>query len=235
MDSIEARWHLNCRPDYLNRVWAEVQSGRRRVMEIGGTTSRSTGDRALPAHVESYTICDISAEELAHAPEGFETLQLDACGDLDIPGGQFDLIVSKFCGEHMPDGRKFHANMHHLLAEGGVAVHLVPTLFVSPFLINWLFPERLTRNMVRLLQPHRFKGREGKFPAYYSLCRGSPRALARALDGIGFSRIEVHPYYGHHYYNKLPGLRGLEAALSRLCARRQWSFYSSYAIIVTHK
>ena len=237
MKKSEIRWHRDCRQDYLNAVWKIIKDEKpRRVMEIGGTTSRSTGDKAMPDYVESFTISDISADELAHVSDEFRTLQIDACGDVSHVDQKFDLIMSKFCGEHMPDGKQFHKNMHHLLADGGVAVHLVPTLFASPFLINWLLPESLTRKVVQLLQPQRFKQQNtGKFPAYYSLCRGSTGYMRKALADVGFSNIEVHAYYGHHYYDKLFGLRQLDNWFSSLCAKRCWSFYSSYAIIVTRK
>lgn len=237
MKKSEVRWHTDCRQDYLDAVWRVIEDEKpKRIMEIGGTTSRSTGDKIIPAHVNSFTISDISADELAHVSDEFDTLQIDACGDISHVDQKFDLIMSKFCGEHMPDGKQFHSNMHHLLADGGVAIHLVPTLFASPFLINWMLPEGLTRKAVQLLQPRRFDSQNtGKFPAYYSLCRGSTRYMRDALAGIGFSSIEVHEYYGHHYYDRLFGLRQFDNWLSRLCASRCWSFYSSYAIIVTRR
>lgn len=233
----EIRWHTDCRQDYLDTIWNIISDEKpARIMEIGGTTSRSTGDRPLPDHVSSFTISDISAEELSHVSDDFDTLQINACGDVSHVDQKFDLIMSKFCGEHMPDGKQFHRNMHHLLADGGVAVHLVPTIFASPFLINWLFPEQLTRKAVQLLQPRRFDGQNtGKFPAYYSLCRGSTPYMRKALADVGFSSIEVHEYYGHHYYDKIFGLRQLDNGLARLCARHEWAVYSSYAIIITRK
>ncbi len=237
MKQSDIRWHENCRQDYLDTVWKIINDEKpARIMEIGGTTSRSTSDKPIPYHVKSFTISDISAEELAHVSDEFDTLQIDACGDVSHVDQKFDLIMSKFCGEHMPDGKQFHKNMHHLLADGGTAIHLVPVLFASPFLINWLLPEGLTRKAVQLLQPQRFdKQNTGKFPAYYSLCRGSTRYMRKALADIGFSKIDVHEYYGHHYYDKLFGLRQIDNGLSRLCAKQSWAFYSSYAIIVTRK
>ena len=90
--------------------------------------------------------------------------------------------------------------------------------------------------VVQLLQPRRFDSQNtGKFPAYYSLCRGSTGYMRKTLADVGFTNIEVHEYYGHHYYDKLFGLRQLENWFSRLCARRGWAFYSSYAIIVTRR
>lgn len=237
MTKPKIRWHKDCRQDYLDAVWKVIVDEKpRRIMEIGGTTSRSTGDKPVPDYVESFTISDISADELAHVSDGFDTLQIDACGDVGHVEQKFDLIMSKFCGEHMPDGRKFHQNMSHLLADGGIAIHLVPTLFASPFLANWVLPEGLTRKVVQLIQPQRFSGQNtGKFPAYYSLCRGTQRYMTRALSDVGFSEIEVREYYGHHYYDKIFGLRQLEDGFSRLCARHRWTFYASYAIIMTRK
>lgn len=236
MTATVGNWHTNSRQDYLNLVWAEVSNPkRRRVMEIGGTSSRSIGEKPLPDHVENYTILDITEDELAQVPEGFETLCLDACGDISDHTGRFDLIVSKFCGEHMPDGRKFHRNVAEMLAPGGIAIHIFPTLYASPFVINLLLPEVISRNLVRIFQPQRFVNTVNKFPAHYSFCRGGSRRYRAALGQAGFSKVEVHNYFGHHYYDKIPGLKQLENGICLLCARMNWSFYCSYAIVVTHK
>lgn len=236
MTATASNWHTTSRQDYLDLVWAEVNNpNRRRVMEIGGTSSRSIGEKTLPSHVDSYTISDIDVDELAQVPEGFKTICLDACGDVSSYAGRFDLIVSKFCGEHMPDGQKFHRNVATMLSPGGVAIHIFPTLYASPFAINRLLPETLSRNLVRIFQPQRFVNTVNKFPAYYSFCRGGSQRYCAALSRTGFSKVEVHNYYGHYYYEKIPVLNHLENGLSRFCAKMDWSAYCSYAIVVTQK
>lgn len=231
------RWYTHWPEDYRAAIWHEIRTRRcRRIMEIGGTTHRSTGTDDMPDHVESFTIGDISPDELRNVPrDKFEILEFDASGDVSGIEDRFDLIFSKFCGEHMEDGKRFHRNMYELLAPGGAAIHMISTLFASPFVINHLIPETLSRSIVRIFQPERFNNTLGKFPAFYSLCRGSQDYMQAALAGIGFSSVEVRQFYGHRYYDRIPGLRGLETAFSKLCMRRGWSFYTSYAIVITRK
>jgi hypothetical protein len=76
---------------------------------------------------------------------------------------------------------------------------------------------------------------EGKFPTHYSLCKGSTSDMRRALEEIGYRKVEVADYYGHLYYDRIPGLRQVEEGFSALAARRRWSWYSSYAVIVAFK
>lgn len=236
------KWYSHWREDYKAAIWDEIKlPSCRRIMEIGGTTHRSTGTDIVPDHVESFTIGDISEKELENVPKDiFDVLLFDACGDVSDIDGQFDLIFSKFCGEHMVDGKQFHQNMYDLLAPGGVAIHVIPTLFASPFVVNFLMPEAVSRFFLKLVQPERLsesrlEATAGKFPAYYSLCRGSQKYMERKLADVGFSEIEVRSYFGHSYYDKIPVLRWVENTFSQKCADWRWDFYSSYAIIITRK
>ena len=122
-----------------------------------------------------------------------------------------------------------HRNVHQVLRAGGVAFHLIPTLYALPFVINKFLPERLTFALLKRLSPRR--AISPKFPAYYSACYGNPEKMRRMLLELGYSQVEVKTFYGHFYYEKIPVLSAAHRWFSALAARREWSFMSSYAYI----
>ncbi|WP_262984823.1 hypothetical protein [Sphingomonas daechungensis] len=95
-----------------------------------------------------------------------------------------------------------HRNVFNVLKPGGAAFHLIPTLFASPFVINRIFPERLSSKLLELLTPRREIS--PKFPAYYSACHGDTRKMRKMFKDIGYSRVEIRNFYGHFYYEKIP-------------------------------
>ena len=158
-------------------------------------------------------------------------------GRLDgVKEGQFDLIFSRMVFEHITDVRRAWANIHALLAPGGVALAFVPTLYALPFLINHLMPNRLSGAILRVVFPERADdGDDPKFPTRYDWCRGSERAMVPMLHGLGFSEAKVLAFWGHGYFQRLPGLREADAAFSRLAARRDWRDVTTYAYVLARK
>lgn len=194
--------------DYLRALAS--RPGVRRVCEIGGGANPALPLEFVHEHGLEYTVLDISAEELAKAPEGYVKVHADIINLSDeLPGG-YDLIFSRMVAEHVPDGEVFHRNIHRLLAPGGIAFHYFPTLYTLPFVINLLMPHRLSDAILHRVQGGREKhGQHGKFPAFYSWCYGpTARQLAR-LRGVGFEIEEYIGYYGHSYYRHFPPLHRL--------------------------
>jgi hypothetical protein len=142
-------------------------------------------------------------------------------------------VFSRFFAEHVKDGRTLHRNVFKLLKPGGVAFHLMPTLYASPFLINRILPERLTSALLSVFTPSR--SISPKFPAYYSECYGESKRTYQMFEDIGYSKVVVRDFFGHFYYDKIPVLRNLEKAVAAIAARKDWSWLSSYAYITAYK
>jgi 2-polyprenyl-3-methyl-5-hydroxy-6-metoxy-1,4-benzoquinol methylase len=58
----------------------------------------------LPGNVSSYTVNEISAEELALTPAEYDKALFDVTGDIGEFAGQFDVVFSKTLLEHVADG-----------------------------------------------------------------------------------------------------------------------------------
>jgi SAM-dependent methyltransferase len=218
--------------DLLNELVASYPQAR--IIELGGGRTPSFKLSELPDTIESYTVNDISAEELALAAPEYDKARFDVTGDVSQFAGQFDVVFSRTLIEHVKDGRKMHENILKLLRPGGVALHMAPTLYSPPFVLNKLIPEQLSREILFKFFPDR-RTDEPKFPAHYSWCFGNRGKMERMLRAVGYSDVDIRTFYGHDYFRALPGLREVDNAFSALAAKNDWSSFGSYAHIVAYK
>jgi len=210
--------------------------GLRRHLEIGGgRDALFTPDEAAELGAR-ITVNDISAHELSLAPAAFEKLCCDIASDEALRAaapGSFDLLYSRMVMEHVADVPAMWRNSYELLAPGGVALAFFPTLHAPPFVVNRLVPERLSSAVLKRLFPDRADdGDNPKFPALYDHCYGDERTLPDLLKGIGFREAIVLPFYGYSYFWKIPGLKQVDAAFTRLAAARDWRTFTSFAYAI---
>lgn len=223
--------------EYTRRIVSELVEERqvRRVCDIGAGANPLLDDDFVRANALEYTILDISASELEKAPAGYRKI----VADISSPGfsldGQFQLIFSKMLAEHVRDGEQFHRNVMSLLAPGGLAVHVFPTLYTLPFLVNYLVPESLGSKLLGLFAP-RDKYQHAKFPAYYRWCRGPTQTQMRRFKGLGYRVVEYRGFFGHAgYYNKIPILKSVHDLKSAYLLRHPHPLLTSYACVVLEK
>jgi SAM-dependent methyltransferase len=209
----------------------------RRVCDLGGGANPVLAPAEIDALGLRYEVVDVSARELAKAPEGYATVQADALA----PGfaaahGPYELIASGFIAEHVPDPARFHANVFAALAPGGFAVHAFPTLYEPTFVVNRLLPGHVTGPLLRRLQRGREdEGSHGKFPAHYRWCRGPTRRQLARLRGVGFEVVEYAGYFGHGYFGPVKPLDRAQQRLSGWLERHPLPALTSYACVVLRR
>lgn len=217
-----------------------IRSGARHVLELGGGANPAIPLEFLREHGVEYTVLDISPTELAKAPAGYHKV----CGDIgaaelafDGIEGRHDLVFSKMLAEHVKNGEQMHRNVFRLLAPGGKAIHYFPTLYAPPFVANRLMPERVADRLLQWLEPGREKdGNKGKFPAYYSWCRGPTRRQFARLQGLGYVVDEYIGFFGHHaYYRRIPGMRNLHRWFSSWLVEHPFPTLTSACYVVLSK
>lgn len=201
------------------------------IIEIGAGRAPLFEAADLPPSVASYTLSDISKSELDRAPGQWDKICFDACGDITGIDSRYDLAFSRMLAEHVPDGYRFHSNLFQLLKPGGIAFHFMPTLFSPPFVINKVLPETLSRTLLGFFFKQRNDEQVPKFPARYAMCRGVTAGLISRYKSIGYAEVDIRTFYGHGYFEKLPGLRELDHALSSMACRRSWTLLGSYAYV----
>lgn len=204
------------------------------VLEFGGGRFPFFESSVLPSNVRSYTVNDISPDELERAPHGYRTACFDVCGDVSAFSGQYDVIFSKMFAEHVSDGEKMHRNALDLLRPGGVAFHFMPKLYALPFFANWILPERISRFIVYNLNSRR-RDEIPKFPTVYSWCRGTAGAMERRIQKLGYSDVTVTPFFGNTYVGHLPVVSSMEKWTNGICMRNGWTLFAAFAYVVARK
>lgn len=207
----------------------------RRICEVGGGANPLLSLQLIQELGLDYTLLDVSAEELAKAPEGYRKLRADICGDIPETPEGFDLVFSKMLAEHIPDAAQFHRNVLSLLRPGGVAFHFFPTLYALPFVANRCLPERLTRYLLNIMSP-RDRYQHAKFPAYYRWCRGPTSRQLGALTGLGYEVVSYIGFFGHKiYWRRIPLIARLSDGLSRWLLRHPNPWLTSFAWVILRR
>ncbi len=210
----------------------------RRVCDLGGGANPYLRcDEAERLNIE-YSVLDISADELAKAPDEYEVIIGDVLSKelAERYSGSFDLIFSKFLAEHVSDAQLFHANILKMLRPGGTAIHLIPTLYAIPFVVNRFTPTKVSSLLLNMLKSrYNSSDPRGKFPAYYKLCRGPNVRQLSALQSIGYEVDEARGYFGHEYFRRLKTAQAIEDHLARLLVSRRTPLLTSYSIYVLRR
>lgn len=191
------------------------------VGDIGGGANPMLGEDFIQRSGVHYSVMDISAGELAKAPESYNKICIDICAPPDefdraVPPNSLDLIFSHMFLEHIADPAPAHRNIRRALKPGGVAIHFYPSPNNIPLTMNRLLPGSVSGALLRLVQPQRTQdGSHAKFPAYYRLCGMSTRALKPVYADLGFEIVAHSRFVGHDYYKRIPVVRTLERAARR--------------------
>jgi SAM-dependent methyltransferase len=213
------------------------REGLRRVCDIGGGANPILPLEFASSRNLDYTVLDILASELEKAPAGYKKIVGDiAAKDFHSDAeGQFDLVFSHMVAEHVTDGRQMHTNIFRLLAPGGYACHLFPTLYAFPFVVNRMFPETLTYKLLNLINP-RDMFQHGKFPAWYSWCRGPSAGQLQRLESLGYEVVEYRGYFGHEgYYRWLPPVKLLHRMLWKFLVKHPVPLLTSFSCMMVRK
>lgn len=214
-----------------------TQRGAKRILEVGAGANPLFPEEFLREHNLVYTAMDISATELAKAPDCYEKIVADICSPQHSIDGQFDFIFSRMLAEHVKDGSAFHRNVYRMLAPGGSAFHFFPTMWAPPFVLNRLLPERIAEAILHFFQFGReSEGRLGKFPAYYSWCRGPMPSQIERLTSVGYSIESYVGFFGHRgYYVKFPALLKIHDSIVSWLMAHPKPWLTSFAYLTLAK
>lgn len=238
---LQPDWHSNWAWDHYEATILALmhQFGLKRLCEIGGGRDPLFTVEDARRHGLDLIVNDIDAGELALTPKGLRTARFDIAGDLsepDVARGGYDMMISRMVFEHVHDVERAWANIHALLAPGGIGLAFMPTLWAPVFALNHILPKAASRAIMHALFPARRQdGDDPVFPAFYDQCRGSRATLAPMLQRAGFRDVHVQPFWGSGYFERMPGLRGLDAAFNKLAAKVDWRLVTTYAYVVVRK
>jgi SAM-dependent methyltransferase len=225
------------RPRYAaywgTEFWDEVKGTLARssaVLDVGSGRRPTVAPEDRPEGVE-YVGLDISAEELALAPEGAydETVAADAKDLVRDLLGRFDLILSWQVLEHVQDLPRAATNFHEYARPGGTFVAMLSGRYAAYAVANRVLPGDLARRFVAKL---RRRPIDTVFPAYYDHC--DERGLREAFSA--WEQVEVIPLWrGADYFERLPGFLGLYLRYEDLAIRRGWKGLATNYVVIARK
>ena len=190
------------------------QHGVRSVCEFGGGANPALDCGVIDARLD-YTLLDKSGEELAKAPAGYRSCGRHAAAADAAPTGRFDLVFSRMLLEHVARRRAGStATCWRCSSRGGLAFHFFPTLYCPPFVANRLM---IAAGPQRLLDGAGAGDpvRAGKFPAYYSWCRGPSRRQIDRFARLGYELVRVSRVLRPRLLRRLNALRCAPRAAGR--------------------
>lgn len=208
------------------RVDAELRPGQE-ILDVGSGRTPTVPPAGRPDGAR-YVGLDISAGELAAAPEGSYDEQI--VGDVSEPNpslaGRFDLVLSYQVFEHVKPLPAALDHVRSYLKPDGVMVAQLSGAFSMFGLLNRVVPEALAKKaMNRLLK----RDPESVFPAHYDHCWHS--ALVRALRP--WRSAEIVPLHtGAGYLAFARPLQALYLGYEELAVARDKRNLASYYIIV---
>jgi SAM-dependent methyltransferase len=222
--------------DFRGAIRGAIDAGARRVADVGGGARPVLPLQRIERLGLDYLVVDASSKELARAPAGYarataSILDGAAIAALGEQHGPFDLVISRWTAEHLHSGRRFHENVYALLGPGGRAVHLFPTLYAPPFLVNRLLPSTLASGLLFRTCPDRSK----RFVPYYSWCRGPTGGQLRRLESVGYRIERYNGYFGHSFYHRVPPLEAAQDAFNRLMLSHPLPALTSFALVVLRR
>lgn len=212
------------------------ETSARTLCDLGGGANPLLPADLIAERGVRYIVVDRAPEQLNRAPDTYEKVVADLSTPNLPPPVRCDLAFSRYLMEHVADPRAFHQNVHAMLCDGGRAVHLFPTLYSLPFVVNRLIPERLSEPLLPLFLPGRERGGlHAKFPAYYRKCRGPTPWQIRWFEGQGFVVEEYVGFFGHPYFGRIPGFRAAKGRLVPALIRFPVPLLTSFALVVLRR
>ncbi len=222
--------------DFWRELRSLIDAGAGRICDVGGGARPVLAPGQLERYAVDYLVLDESSEELEHAGERYRRATasiLDAAAIAAIASehGGFDVVHSRWTAEHVRDGRRFHENVYALLRPGGAALHLFPTLYAPPFVVNRMLPGSLADGLLFRVCPDRSK----KFKPYYSWCRGPSAAQLRRLESVGFVIERYTGYFGHGFYRRVPPLALAQRTFNRVMLSHPLPAMTAFALVLLRR
>jgi len=156
-----------------------------RILDVGSGGNPTIALRDRPDGV-SYTGFDVDASELERAPEGSYDETIVAPAETPVPEleNRFDLAVSWFAMEHVPDVGAAFDNLRTYLVPGGTLVAQFAGRWSAVSVANRMVPHKLARKL--LWRAHRRES-DSVFPAIYDRC--TFRELTETLASWGTADV----------------------------------------------
>lgn len=226
---------INCGQQFEDQLTELIeQNSLKDICDIGGGANPIFDREFHRRNGLNYSLLDISQKELDKAPDYYHKVCADILDPSQMPKEKWDLVFSQTLAEHVEDGKKFHESVYRSLKPGGYAMHIFPTMYAIPFVVNKFLPEKLGSKILDLLLP-RDRFQHDKFPAFYHWCEGPTNRMISRLESIGYEVTNYQGLFGHRYYRFLKPLQWWQDKYANWLVKHPNPFHTSYVIQILRK
>jgi SAM-dependent methyltransferase len=228
-ERIPARYRYHPADQFADAIRPRLHPGVA-ILDVGSGRRPAVDPAQRPAG-SRYVGLDVSAAELARAPDGAytETVVADVSTALPELAGRFDLLVSWQVLEHVASTERALANLHGYLRPGGALVAVLSGRFALYGVLNRLVPARLATWGLRT-----FTGRDPEtvYPAHYDRC--DHRGLTELLAPWRSARVQPI-YQGGAYLNFAKPLRAAYLSYESWAARSGRTNLATHYLVVAER
>lgn len=201
-----------------------IDAGVEAVLEVGCV------DRPQLGKGRGYIYDGLDIERRPRCDElydHFHTQSVEAPID-----GQYDLIISAYLLEHVPDNASAIKAIYGALKPGGRTCHYVPSkLHPYSIVVRAIGPE-LQNRLIRHLRPWAV-GVAG-YPAFFDHC--SPGEMRALMTSVGFTNIQMTRFYASSdYFGSFVPASVAVAGLEVVARRRNWTLGCAGMVITADK
>lgn len=187
------KFFANPKPSYratlLDRIAKDIENDKPgKVIEAGGV------DRPILSQSPDYEFIGLDIDERPDCARLYDRFIVQSI-EVDLPE-KADMIVSFTLLEHVPNNNAAVNAIYDALNWGGSTHHYIPSGLHPYSLALRVVGPMLQRLLIPILRP----GAETVtgYQAFFNLC--TPMAMTRVFESVGFSEIDVQPFYRANDY-----------------------------------
>ncbi len=169
--------------DIFRDIINDYTTSETKILDVGC----GHGDLLKPIHEKTLHSYGIDPDKEAIEKNTFiKNTSVAGAESLPFEDNFFDLVVSAWVLEHLPDPEKAFKEIHRVLKPGGKVVFLTPNVWNYNVWIIRIIPERFHDSLTKKLYNRQ---ENDTYPKQYKI--NSEQDIKQTLEPIGFTKTQV--------------------------------------------
>ncbi len=173
----------NCKIGFTDLLKNLIKTNRpKSIIEVGGA------DRPKLKKNINYKYVGIDIDEDHKNHTSYDQIFIQSIEErIDLKG---DMIISNCLLEHVKNNKKSIENIYNMLSPNGISAHYIPSKNHPYSIILRIINHKIQNILIKHLRPHAIGT---GYRTFFNYC--SPNEMESLFKSVGFSQIEIMPYY----------------------------------------